>query len=699
MNKPKAKHTSFTPIIKTRSQKTNEDLQKSKLYDNEMYTNTTLNVCHANTQTDKQNPIKLSINERVDLLSKKVDLNEFLQDDEIELYVDNVIKIPSNVLYINGAVTQLLKCEHDIQEICHEMCMDYYEFIIFMVSNSCEGEDPGTHWTLLVYNKNDGIYYHLDSVVGLNFYHAKQIAVKINKYISSDKDPLVIELKCKQQDNGIDCGVFALRNLEILCSLIKYKLIVNNDAYYQEECEVQRYRKTLHLLKIGEYVQVDNNKGSNYDKHLLLNNISQNNTTSQCKPNKMEKDYKVELNTGLINNNLNHCNNKNDSVCNIDRETPLKTTFNDTDNNMWKKVKTLKAKKQYNPYLVNNYKQVIPLSNRFKVLQTEASNARLTNKSVHDNTFKWSNNHFKSVTKTSKKGKKLPKKPAFRQEKSNRIKKNIFKVEMQCDKNNCLHSENKQETTSKILIISDSQGRDLSQFIVPQRNQKPLVISRPGARLKEIITESLEEILKLTKNDFLVIIGGTHDMNDKNLQSIDEALFLLSPMKSRTNIILNSIPFRYDSHAYLNHLINETNKYIFKVITEELQKSNVCFINVNEELNRSDFTKHGLHYNKYGKRKIANLFQKEIKRRKIAHSAAQFHSAVDVSRPHQLSLPPLPLLQHHGLGIQQHQTYAEAVSSSSPPRHAPQAAFVQNQPTSEDPTKNTTFLGGRLPAK
>jgi len=59
-----------------------------------------------------------------------------------------------------------------------------------------------------------------------------QVTNKANLYLMNA--PLMIELKCKQKSNGVNCGIFTIKNLEIVCTLTKYKVNMT-----------KKYRKTI----------------------------------------------------------------------------------------------------------------------------------------------------------------------------------------------------------------------------------------------------------------------------------------------------------------------------------------------------------------------------------------------------------------------------------------------------------------------
>jgi hypothetical protein len=82
--------------------------------------------------------------------------------------------------------------------------------------------------------------------------------------------------------------------------------------------------------------------------------------------------------------------------------------------------------------------------------------------------------------------------------------------------------------------------------------------------LRPLLLNKNQEIANLTNKDVLVFIGGTNDINS-DISSRDQwhiSQFVNQNMQ--TNIILLTIPFRYDrtANAYVNEKITEVNRKI-----------------------------------------------------------------------------------------------------------------------------------------
>ena len=73
----------------------------------------------------------------------------------------------------------------------------------------CSGE--GSHWSLLIYERDSNTWYHMDSGRSANAPHAKQIMDRVNKYLVKqgsleNSNTSYVESRCTQQQNGYDCG-------------------------------------------------------------------------------------------------------------------------------------------------------------------------------------------------------------------------------------------------------------------------------------------------------------------------------------------------------------------------------------------------------------------------------------------------------------------------------------------------------------
>lgn len=165
----------------------------------------------------------------------------------------------------------------------------------------------------------------------------------------------------------------------------------------------------------------------------------------------------------------------------------------------------------------------------------------------------------------------------------------------------------KHKNKSKVIILSDSQGKNIYQhFSDISRTHDLFVLSKPGAKLKHIIEAGKPFIKQLSKGDAVVLLAGSNDINhlDPGVLTVTKGLQALLSFDTDTNIIVHSIPYRYDDPS-LNNNIYYANLTISKLVKDYTGSKKLFYGDVNSMLTRSHFTRHGLHYNKMGKKLLA----------------------------------------------------------------------------------------------
>ncbi|KAG8334514.1 hypothetical protein J6590_088259 [Homalodisca vitripennis] len=153
----------------------------------------------------------------------------------------------------------------------------------------------------------------------------------------------------------------------------------------------------------------------------------------------------------------------------------------------------------------------------------------------------------------------------------------------------------------KIAIFGDSHAKQCVSTIQSIFTKKEANVTGnvyPGAPMSYICDNIEEAVCNYTKNDAVVLIGGTNSLHYErecgNIQSLIQDLIL---KLQHTNIILTSIPYRYDQPEWNKTILN-INKQIYDIV---LENRDVSFIPINNLLTCSNFTHHGLHMNKIGK--------------------------------------------------------------------------------------------------
>ncbi|XP_043275985.1 sentrin-specific protease 8-like [Venturia canescens] len=118
------------------------------------------------------------------------------------------------ILFISPELTQLLKLTEpqDYALFLEPLNAKECNYVLFPL-NDCESRDAagGSHWSLLVFSKKEKTSFHLDSCKGVNRKIALQFTNSIMDYFLGSSNTNFVEMpNCPQQDNGYDCGLFAL---------------------------------------------------------------------------------------------------------------------------------------------------------------------------------------------------------------------------------------------------------------------------------------------------------------------------------------------------------------------------------------------------------------------------------------------------------------------------------------------------------
>ena len=164
--------------------------------------------------------------------------------------------------------------------------------------------------------------------------------------------------------------------------------------------------------------------------------------------------------------------------------------------------------------------------------------------------------------------------------------------------NKCVNSPN---ITHKIVLIGDSHIKGFSSEPRSMlKNEYELIsLVKPGSN-SNMLCESLNEIVSHpSQDDLLVIFCGSNDFElnnfDSTLQNIRNYLTTIK----HSNIVILSIPFRYDLQncTVVNGNILQLNKKVHK-LTRVITYSNFLDSNNDSKL----FTRHGLHRDNLGKK-------------------------------------------------------------------------------------------------
>lgn len=167
----------------------------------------------------------------------------------------------------------------------------------------------------------------------------------------------------------------------------------------------------------------------------------------------------------------------------------------------------------------------------------------------------------------------------------------------------------------RILILADSHGRKCSEIIRNNIGEHFETISfvKPNAKFNNVV-EHVDKIgYGFTKDDYILVLGGTNDFNESNIEKVKIDVSKLSNIAKRTNVIYPGIPLRFDGkNIDKNKKIKVTNEAINKQLFKMAQH-NCNILTVSKfNMNRNDHTKHGLHLNFKGKNKLCSAISQKI---------------------------------------------------------------------------------------
>lgn len=167
-------------------------------------------------------------------------------------------------------------------------------------------------------------------------------------------------------------------------------------------------------------------------------------------------------------------------------------------------------------------------------------------------------------------------------------------------------------TPKKVIILSDSQGREMAGRIKTKLKGKADVVSfiRPGCKL-DMVVHGVEDMVKKEKlgdEDHLIILGGSADVGaGTTAKDFNATLNKMTSVTRKTNVIIASVPPRYDLPVKFLDTVKTYNS-VFKSF---VKRSSAQFCEL-DKLDAKCFTKHGLHYSNLGKNFVAKKLSELI---------------------------------------------------------------------------------------
>jgi len=121
--------------------------------------------------------------------------------------------------------------------------------------------------------------------------------------------------------------------------------------------------------------------------------------------------------------------------------------------------------------------------------------------------------------------------------------------------------------------------------------------------MEEILGSSSESVKSLSKNDVLIVWGGSNNISRDNTKEAINQLCKFIEEKATVNLVIMKVPFRHDLK-----FSSCVNKEVIK-FNRQIEKRVKAYLNaklLDLGLDRSYYTTHGQHLNPLGKELIVN---------------------------------------------------------------------------------------------
>jgi hypothetical protein len=163
----------------------------------------------------------------------------------------------------------------------------------------------------------------------------------------------------------------------------------------------------------------------------------------------------------------------------------------------------------------------------------------------------------------------------------------------------------------KVLVLGDSYLKGCINKLIGELsvNFKVSGIIRSGAGVDKIVNSSFEDMRKLHHQDVIVLNAGSNDVYRNNVKMALTLITKFIQENYGTNIIILELPHRHDLlyTSCVNLEIKEFNKRLKKIVNAY---NHVTLLETSRV--RESFTRHGAHWNSYGKGLAMKLLAQQI---------------------------------------------------------------------------------------
>lgn len=497
---------------------------------------------------------KLNLVNEVQTLSSKSKVNSnndrWLDDETIQSVIDPLIKhcnARNDILILGPSVSQLMKLadSSDANLLLDDLSIDNRKHVFGIVNNCGKGQTNS--------NGTHWSLLYIDNVkkVAYHFDSLKNHNIYHAKCLAQRfgiSNDSVNYISCHQQNSTFECGYYTLMSLNLVLNA------------YVLPCVKLSFKKWYDSLRatLSENVHPSFSCGS-----INVNDINSTVSSQLVDGSSCEQNcYK----------------------------SPIKLVFKKCKQNKWQVCKAKNGSSLFPP--VTNVD--IPLQNRFSLLdELEDCNPIPAHRESND-TELISNTKSSNINSHSK---------SYRN-----CHKFQMKVTSKCNKSQNIITNSASCKQRKIILLSDSHGRGLSERLNMKLPSDFHVSSfvMPSAPLEHVTKDTSTVQRICNENDFVIILAGTNNVPD-NCSGISDFMAQKLAELDDTNTIVLSIPNRYDTTKF-NQLIVKANRDLSDTVA---RFKRATFVSLHS-LSRNSYTNHGLHLNGRGKDKLSKILLKCI---------------------------------------------------------------------------------------
>ncbi|KAL7866522.1 hypothetical protein AOLI_G00143360 [Acnodon oligacanthus] len=155
------------------------------------------------------------------------------------------------VCFISPEVTQFIKCASCQEELAlflEPLRLPSRRWVFLAVNDNSNQTAGGSHWSLLLYQRDTGHFSHYDSQSGGNSLHARRITAKLETFLGARAQVPFVEEPCPSQQNSYDCGMYVICNAEALCETLRAEGCARIPAQTITPAYITRKRTEWHSL-------------------------------------------------------------------------------------------------------------------------------------------------------------------------------------------------------------------------------------------------------------------------------------------------------------------------------------------------------------------------------------------------------------------------------------------------------------------